>query len=795
MVQQTKHSLTTIFSIPSCFHLAALFAIWAGIPYSALAQNSNLAQIQREHLITNGMDITETGNMAIYVSYPNWYGKSGYCPVRVRVVPRKGLQFKDSGQLQVIFGAGSYNPSMSFEPNRQVIVNVPIEAGTTQATGEMLGNFMHGDTNRYEMQYIYAKLNGRKLRAQNSYFYGAGNANNYECKYLILISEESAKNDSRRQEAIDEMAKTENWYSQESNVQAVGYTIAYADVRKIPSNWLYISGIGGIAIEFEDLARLDANGRECINQYVLDGGYLTINKVTSASEVSSFLPIDLNRRLGTQKVTSKNGSERTLVTIADFEPPTLDLLEDTIWDDYQRALGNSYFNGRPQISSRRNSGGPGMGVMEPFDAIDHFAGVVLDVGKAVLDSEIAPPIHFASQLYDTLSKTKSYSEGEVVLPLFLSHGLGYVHLNNKRRGDQSNAFEDLINGKYNTVIVNPQILYNVSNRTSRLGGGIGDDFWDWLIPSVGRTPAIPFLAFVVLFVGIGVPGIMYWSNRHKRRIWLVILMPLIATLCTLLLFSYGFLKDGFGAVLRTRSLSFIDDQGNGMVWSRQSYFAATVSKLGMDVGEETYLAPMPVNPYVSMTKSQQLDVEAGQKYVGVLPPRLQTQFSISHPLRNLKVIKRTVEVDPVLQAPSIQNDSDFTWSQAVFVDPHNEFFVASNTEQGQRAVFAVSTRADAELLLQKEYKTQELAPPADSPSADQTTLASTFNFMGYNKTGNATGQIIEEKVWESQIGKSRNQSSLTPGTFVIFTKDAPYLEKCLPNAKEQDGVHMIVGRW
>lgn len=798
MFQPTKCTRSNIFRLRKgflsfVFRAFVVFATLSGIQTSAFAQNLNLTQIQREHLITMGSDVQATGNLSIYVSYPNWFGKPGYCPVRVRVVPRKGMQFKENGQLQVIFGIGSYNPNLSYKPNRQIIVDVPLEAGTSEATGEILGNFINGDQiSRFEMQYVYAKLNGRKLRAQNAYFWGGGGANTSECKYLILISTESAKDDSRRLDAIDEMEKTGNWYSQEANVRSVGYSIAYADVRKLPTNWLELSGIGGISIEIEDLVRMDPKGRECINRYVLDGGFLTVNKVGSVSDASQLLPLDVNRQTGKSRTSNNIVVGANSITVASFEPPTLDPLRDTIWDDYQRALGSSYFYIRTQTAPSRSASMGMQGAADPFDAIDQLTKHAVNVGKAALDSEIASACHFASVLYDSLSKPQPQSASEIALPLYLSHGLGTVHLNNKRRSDQSNAFDEMAN----RTNVNPQNIYAISNRTGRLGGGIGDDFWDWLIPSVGRTPAIPFLIFVILFVGVGAPGVMAWSNRHKRRIWLVILMPFIAALCTIFLFGYGLLKDGFGAVTRSRSLSFIDEKGDGMVWSRQSYFAATVPTQGVELGKETYIAPMLVNPYTTNSTSKQLNVQEGQKYVGLLPARLQTQFSISHPLRNLSVIKRMAEVDSVLKGPAVQNASDFDWTQAVFISAKDEFFVASNTTIGQRASFAPCTRDDAEMILQQEYKRQPLAPPPDSPSADQTTLASTFNIFRVNRTGNSTGQIIEEKVWEAHIGKSRNQvSCLTPGTFIIYAKEAPYLEKCMSNALEQDGLHMIVGRW
>jgi hypothetical protein len=789
-VLDSKYTLTAIQGSPWLF-LSAFLACFLPFSNTARAQFRNQGQFQREMLITQGVG-EETGNLAIYVSYPNWFGKPGYCPLRVRVVPRKGLSFKTDGQLKVSFGLGFYGSN--YEPSRQVIVDIPIEAGTTEAVGEILGNFFSShQVNRNEWLSVSARLDGRKLRGQGTSMYGIGGANSsFDCKYLTLISPESAKNESRRLDAIAEMEETGNWFSQESNQRFTGYSVAYANVHRMPTNWLYLSSLEGISIDYADLIQLDAKKLECINHYILSGGGITVNRVVSPSTVSDLLKIDLNKRFELQKGASKSGVSKFVPITANFQPPSLDPFENTLWDQYQRNR-STYYSANYRTFMRNPTYKESS--FDSYRELELFGEDILEVGRTLLDSELSSASIFASHIYDSLPSGQPLATSDIKLPAHLEYGFGSVYLESKQKKDHFNAMEEMATS---AGYRNPQLSYSASsNRTSRLSGGIGDDFWDWLIPSVGRTPAIPFLIFVVLFVGVGAPGIMYWSNRHKRRVWLVILMPLMATVCTLFLFSYGLLKDGFGAVSRSRSLAFIDKMGNGLVWSRQCYFCASVSNQGVMVSDETYFAPMPVNPYSDLPRCYQADVEDAQQYFGILRPRLQTQFSISHPLRHLQILKRLGDSDPVLDAPAIQNDSNFRWSKAVFVGHQNKFFTASNVEPGSRVEFALSDREASELLLQQEYKAQALVPPPDSPSADQTTLAQTFSsIFTWAKTGNATGQISEESNWAKQIGKAGNaKSALTPGTFVIFAAEAPYLEKCVANAKDQDGLHMIVGLW
>ncbi len=704
-----------------------ILAAWMNCSTIAQSQMLDLSQFKREHLITQNLG-GNTGELSIYVSFPNWFGNSGYCPVRVRIVPRKGLKFKFNGQLQVVINSTYYN----LGTERQVVIDIPIENGNSEATGEILGNFLFESQSRFNNQFtISAKLNGRKLTGQNIHVYSANTASiSNGFKSLVLISNESSLHDSNRLEALAEMAQSGNWFSQEKCTDSVLRSGAYGHVEKMPVNWLYLSSLQNVSVGFDDLVRMDAKRLECLNNYVLAGGLLRVNKVPSLQAVATLLPIDGSRQRRTVKGSGMNDDNRDAAKVkksVNYDSETANLG----WSE-EHAVWHEGFS-------------------------------------------------------ESISQTN-------MDPIYVSHGFGEVCLDNSYRLDRSYLPQAVSsNVPYpNSSISNP------SNRTLRFAEGIGDDFWNWLIPSVGRTPVIPFLAFVVLFVGAAAPGIMYWSNRHKRRVWLVVLMPLTAVVCTLLLFTYGLLKDGLGAVSRTRSLAFVDERGDGIVWSRQSYFAATVANDGLMIGEETQFAPMTVSSFADLPACEQHGVEAMQQYRGILLPRMQSQFSMTHPLRELAVVKRGVENDTVLNGPVIVNQSNFTWSKAVFVGPNKEMFIASDVRPGQRAICELSTSEEAISALRTQYKSQALIPPADSPSADQTSLAQAFTgiFTFKRARNNTVGQINEETTWTNHLGMSAdNATILLPGTYAIFAAEAPYLERCLKGVRDQDGLHTIVGRW
>ena len=165
-------------------------------------------------------------------------------------------------------------------------------------------------------------------------------------------------------------------------------------------------------------------------------------------------------------------------------------------------------------------------------------------------------------------------------------------------------------------------------------------------------------------------------------------MPATAIVSTAALFAFGILKDGFASDSRIRSVTFLDGKNEGLVWSRQSYFTATVPTEGFSVSNTTMVTPLVASkiddlPYYTVSERNDR-----WYYQGLLPPRIQTQFSVMHPSGNLELVKRTDVRDKVLNANQIVNGSDkMTWQRAAFINQQGECFVAENVSPGSVAFF------------------------------------------------------------------------------------------------------------
>lgn len=800
--------------VSSRLALSLIASVFISVLFHASRGNAqgaiDLSQNATEYLITQRSG--STGDIFIYVSVPEWTGyKAGYCPVYVRVVPQRGVVFKTDGNLKVHFANGQYFS----ETGTQAVLEIGIEQGTTEARGEILANMF--DT---QVVNIFASLNGQRLSGQKVYAYnqlgysGASNAPS-----LVVFSKDLSRLDPRRKTAKEDFEKTGRWYSQSETRMFGANKPIYADSERLPNNWLYLSVFDQVAVSATELEVLSPGAVQSLNNYALAGGVLIVCNVKSIKEVRRSFAINRDAaRTDTDLRASKSkwipGGVVALsvdvqnVQQSDFDS-TLDLLPDTFWDQFQSRCLVDGFAGTARYNQQMYPNGMVV-AGDLLETIGMVSNSLLEVGQSRIDLELSTleiaasrlmeaydvPFSSVAQVGTGIAKGQEDQADILQTDLTFSHGFGTVRLETNARRDAESLFRD-------PAGFSPEVPIN---RVQRFKEGIGDDFWGWLIPSVGRTPVIPFLVFVSAFAGLVVPGLLVWCNRHKRRVWLVVLMPLLAAFFTFALFAYGILKDGFGSVCRLRSFACLDVKGDGMVWSRQSYFAAVVPSEGFVVGRETQLSPLAIHSNKELPSSQQFDMEGKQVYVGLLQPRVQSQFSVTHPLQGVSIVGRSEENDEVLQDRSIRNASAFAWSVAMFVDAQSRCFIATEVAPGSQAECSEISMEDAIRVLRKKFVSVSTDAPVDAPSANQFTLNQFFRnqFNNFNNQGNNTGQIFEEDFWAERVGIAASRAGANqnvepfqplPRSFIILSDHAPYLERCLPGAVEQDGLHGIMGVW
>jgi hypothetical protein len=329
------------------------------------------------------------------------------------------------------------------------------------------------------------------------------------------------------------------------------------------------------------------------------------------------------------------------------------------------------------------------------------------------------------------------------------------------------------------------------NRIERLSGTMRDEYWNWLIPEVGKTPVWTFFGIVVLLVGIGAPAILIWSQRIQRRIWTVLAIPVLSLVSVLSLFVYGTIKDGWTSLVRIRSLTILDAEGNGAVWSRQTYFAGSLPGGKIKLSSDAELIPLRSRESSDLTQYQD---DTGQEYSGVLSLRRQNQVCITHPVQNTKLLRMGSLASGVEGLPESQNDSELTLRAVVCCDPSGRVYQSMNVPPKGKIAWQESTPEDAAKRLKQLYDEQALVVPADAPD-DRT--YSIFDFfrvrsIPWNPAGAVYSEFTEEEEWQSRLTTWGDKA---PRKFMAVVDRAPQLEKCLPEARETGSLHMVIGTW
>jgi hypothetical protein len=86
------------------------------------------------------------------------------------------------------------------------------------------------------------------------------------------------------------------------------------------------------------------------------------------------------------------------------------------------------------------------------------------------------------------------------------------------------------------------------------------DYWNLIIPGVGRAPVGSYLVLITLFVIVIGPVNYFWLRKWKRLYLLLVTVPLGAALVTLALMNYALLTDGLGVRVRVRSYTHLDQR-------------------------------------------------------------------------------------------------------------------------------------------------------------------------------------------------------------------------------------------
>jgi hypothetical protein len=576
---------------------------------------------------------------------------------------------------------------------------------------------------------------------------------------------------------------------------------------RLPSNWLEYTPFRWIWIQRKCLDRIQVEQLAALRDYAAGGGVVVITqtKPENLEKIRDFFP------------TADDDTTSDIQNLG-FQSSTIDDGKAT-----SRSLWQQWIQAQPSIGSigngtQTNTGvnglqsklvlNPTTGMMEEVpieDAyeleqwLDHPIRELMSVGEVLgitwLDSQLFLIESFAeankwrkstSPKWTAAWSKKSLDQTQIMTR---PYGMGMV------------VATDIDRLSTLPQKATTQISLSVGNRINfemrgvDLALGAGENFWNWMIPEVGRPPVWSFMGIIILFAAITGPGLMWFTYRTHRQSWLLLLFPIIALCMTTILFGFAIFHDGFETYSRIRSYTWYDAASKrGFAWSRQTYFSGMPPSAGFHFGPKTEVTPF--QPSRQNAREQALRIthttaaDGGQNYQRILTPREQRQILVRHPVSDLSLFDFQ-GVDESGQ-PKMTNTSGSTWKLAVFTDRTGNVWQAENVEDSKLVALSKTNTPQATAELAKLNRNSGLELPPGFVRGQQLSI---FDWMS-NRYAGAWTNTGMAPLMETEMSRIMLSADATqPGTYVIVIENPTHIERPTAVDRTSTGFHVVGGAW
>jgi hypothetical protein len=322
--------------------------------------------------------------------------------------------------------------------------------------------------------------------------------------------------------------------------------------------------------------------------------------------------------------------------------------------------------------------------------------------------------------------------------------------------------------------------------------GENPDFWNMLIPGVGKVPVSLFQASIVLFAVVIGPVNYLVLKRQRRLPMLILSAPLLALVAAMGLLGYAIASDGFAIRTRTRSVTVLDQvRGEVVSWSRISYYAGLAPSRGLQFSTET--AVYPIDPEDRSMAPRAIDWTQNQNLRrGWLPARTLTQLlTISH-----RTAEERIEiVGEPSGAVRVRNNLGVPIRKLVLCDERGALHTAGRIDRDGRATLTRETIEKVHAELRSLVQAQKAEIPKEIEDRDyELFFTSRWRFFGYNGDVPESSTSLMEQVLKSLSSDAAGLSrTLRPRTYVAIADAAPAIEYGVPGTQDEGSLFVIVG--
>lgn len=333
--------------------------------------------------------------------------------------------------------------------------------------------------------------------------------------------------------------------------------------------------------------------------------------------------------------------------------------------------------------------------------------------------------------------------------------------------------------------------------------GENPQFNDFLIADVGLPPIRTYRVLITLFV-VGIGPVNYWMLRRLGRLHLFLFtVPAAALVMSGALLGYALVSDGLESRLRSRSLTYLDQQtGDAVSHARLSYYTGLAPSGGLAFSEQTAVVPLEQAPSTGMlsTRSRQLVWDEGQHLVrGWLGSRMPTQYVTVRARKSKQKLEFVPAGNPGQLA--VRNHLGVKIEQLLYCEAPDKLHLCHEVADGGQA--------GLELL--------PLLPGATGPMVEFSLALShhppayPVTMSAFDSHGNWFFPTRHRPYWygqqvsvdsassrlESELARIKSEVlslSLPPGTYVAIVERPPGVEAGTDGLTESQSLHVIYGR-
>ncbi len=325
------------------------------------------------------------------------------------------------------------------------------------------------------------------------------------------------------------------------------------------------------------------------------------------------------------------------------------------------------------------------------------------------------------------------------------------------------------------------------------------EYWNWLIPGVGKPPVRSFFVMITGFVVVIGPLNYLLLFRSRRLYMLLVTVPLGAALFTIGLFGYALYSDGLSTRVRMRSFTELD-QGSGkyVTWSRQSYYAAISPSQGLEFPRSAVIYPIDINPRGENTRRRtgRLVVWDGDQQrlaKGFLQPRTIAQFLVV----NVTETKQQIEFSGTDDLRA-KNQLGAKVELLVARGEDGKYDWCGPLDSGKSQPLKPISAANAQEKLSKFYLDNlPQYPEGFDPNRYESYGFRNRNWMYY---GNDVDQsevnpMQRHSLMEINIQHALRALELSPKSYIAVLKTNPLVPVGVEKPVEKDSLHVIRGTW